>query len=316
VAAAGSVLTFLTEENGWTQVQFQDPQFGLRTGWVQNRFVRVDRPELQPLDLSVPTAVARQNRPPRAPIAPLPEPTPERVRIPEVRDVPNRVHLDADFMGFFPLKTRQTATATRTLFGEQATASATYLTQRAGSAIPEPSVNVLLGANWLIGFRFFWYKMNYPAGIAVSVPHPLFLNRPGTDDAITTHIMERSDMMFDFNVGYVHNVEKWRYILRVGPSYLRSTDDRVNFVSYIQNAQANGTNTVFVVGSQWETVKGIGLGANASGDVSFFPWRHVGFGGGAFMDFGYVRITDPLTDKKEKVNMNSVTLLGGPRFRF
>src|SRR5215510_6722282 len=42
VAAAGSILNFLKEENGWTQVEFQDPQFGLRTGWIQTRFVRVE----------------------------------------------------------------------------------------------------------------------------------------------------------------------------------------------------------------------------------------------------------------------------------
>src|SRR5262245_46405855 len=40
VAATGSILNFLKEENGWTQVEFQDPQFGLRTGWIQTRFVQ------------------------------------------------------------------------------------------------------------------------------------------------------------------------------------------------------------------------------------------------------------------------------------
>jgi Outer membrane protein beta-barrel domain len=81
VAAAGSVLTYLKEENGWTQVQFQDPQFGLRTGWMQNRFVRVDGPNLQPLDLSVPEArraapTAQRTPATPAPIAPQPTPDP------------------------------------------------------------------------------------------------------------------------------------------------------------------------------------------------------------------------------------------------
>jgi hypothetical protein len=72
VAAAGSVLTFLKEENGWTQVEFQDPQFGLRTGWVQDRFVRVDRPNPQPLDLSVPEARRPTPAVQRTPVAPAP----------------------------------------------------------------------------------------------------------------------------------------------------------------------------------------------------------------------------------------------------
>ena len=77
VAAAGSVLTFLKEENGWSQVQFQDPQFGLRTGRVQDRFVRVEHSDLlQPLDLSVPEA-RRAPAPAavqRAPVASAPLP--------------------------------------------------------------------------------------------------------------------------------------------------------------------------------------------------------------------------------------------------
>jgi len=55
---------------------------------------------------------------------------------------------------------------------------------------------------------------------------------------------------------------------------------------------------------------------NGEYDASYYIWPHVGLGGGAFMDFGYVRLDDPLTDKKEKVNMGSLTIMGGPRFRF
>src|SRR5437867_1280082 len=53
VAAPGTVLTLLKEETGWCQVEFQDPEFGIRTGWVQSKFVRVERAALRPQDLSV-----------------------------------------------------------------------------------------------------------------------------------------------------------------------------------------------------------------------------------------------------------------------
>lgn len=55
VAAVGTRLNVVGSEGEWTQVQFQDPQFGLRTGWVQTTLVRIERPELQPMDLSVPS---------------------------------------------------------------------------------------------------------------------------------------------------------------------------------------------------------------------------------------------------------------------
>ena len=75
VAAAGTVLTVVGEDGDWLQVQFQDPQWGLRIGWVLKAKVLISRPELQPMDLSV--------RDQRAPVAaplytPRPAPTPGR----------------------------------------------------------------------------------------------------------------------------------------------------------------------------------------------------------------------------------------------
>jgi hypothetical protein len=55
VAAKGTSLVILTDEGDWIQVQFQDPQFGPRVGYIQKRFVRIQSAALQPLDLSVPT---------------------------------------------------------------------------------------------------------------------------------------------------------------------------------------------------------------------------------------------------------------------
>lgn len=56
VAAKGSSLILMKDEGAWLQVQFQDPRFGLRTGYIQKKFVTVQRAAEQPLDLSVPAA--------------------------------------------------------------------------------------------------------------------------------------------------------------------------------------------------------------------------------------------------------------------
>lgn len=52
-AAAGTVLEVLKELESWVQVQFQDPQFGRRIGWIEAPYLRIARPELQPMDLSI-----------------------------------------------------------------------------------------------------------------------------------------------------------------------------------------------------------------------------------------------------------------------
>jgi hypothetical protein len=65
VAAAGTILKVLKEEGDWVQVQFADPQWGPRTGWIEAKSIRISRPDLQPMDLSVPVA----GRAPRLPAA-------------------------------------------------------------------------------------------------------------------------------------------------------------------------------------------------------------------------------------------------------
>ncbi len=53
VAAPGTRLNVIGPQGDWTQVQFNDPQFGLRTGWIATNLIRVERADLQPMDLSV-----------------------------------------------------------------------------------------------------------------------------------------------------------------------------------------------------------------------------------------------------------------------
>lgn len=54
MAKEGSRLKVLGSEKDWLNVQFQDPQFGLRTGYIQTRFVKVDDSRMEPVDVSIP----------------------------------------------------------------------------------------------------------------------------------------------------------------------------------------------------------------------------------------------------------------------
>jgi hypothetical protein len=53
VAAIGTTLNVLREDGDWLQVEFSDPQWGRRTGWVHKTNVKVSNPDLQPMDLSI-----------------------------------------------------------------------------------------------------------------------------------------------------------------------------------------------------------------------------------------------------------------------
>jgi hypothetical protein len=63
VAKAGTSLKVMQEEGEWAQVEFSDPQFGRRVGWVEKKLLRFFRPELVPMDLSVTEAAAPSEMP-------------------------------------------------------------------------------------------------------------------------------------------------------------------------------------------------------------------------------------------------------------
>jgi hypothetical protein len=67
-AAPGTVFKVLSERGDWVQVEFNDPQFGRRVGWVMKKLVRLERPELKPMDLSVKEAQPGETR--QAPVDP------------------------------------------------------------------------------------------------------------------------------------------------------------------------------------------------------------------------------------------------------
>ena len=69
VAAVGTSLVVLDTRGDWLRVEFNDPQLGIRTGFVQAKFVRVQAapPALAPVDLSVPQRPQTTTTPPATP---------------------------------------------------------------------------------------------------------------------------------------------------------------------------------------------------------------------------------------------------------
>ena len=74
VAKVGSRLNLMEQDGEWCLVEFQDPQYGLRRGYVQTQFLKIEAAQLRPLDLSVPTndgaVTARPQPAPRTTPAP------------------------------------------------------------------------------------------------------------------------------------------------------------------------------------------------------------------------------------------------------
>ena len=77
VAAQGTVFTVVAEEGEWTKVQFKDPQWGVREGYVATSALRFRRLELEPMDLSAtPESTRSRSQPVARPVATPTQPRP------------------------------------------------------------------------------------------------------------------------------------------------------------------------------------------------------------------------------------------------
>ena len=89
MAKEGSVLLLNNTNAEWTQVEFQDPEFGRRVGYVQTKYVRIDSPPSRAVGPASP-------EPPRA-VAGVPQPAAAQRR-PRVAEPRGDVALGYAFM--------------------------------------------------------------------------------------------------------------------------------------------------------------------------------------------------------------------------
>lgn len=309
MAAIGTSFLLVHELGDWLEVEYLDPQFGLRTGFVRAANVKIQRAAaLQPIDLSVP----RENKapPPIAPPQPIvaaPLPTSAE------RATPNRVFLDTDFMVFFPQQDALTLTANRALNGSSlsGTFRASYAAlPRSQNWFPSPTVRLMFGHRFAVGARFLMRAYEVHPGLFVQIPVPL-QNRTAIDSDIGA-ALDRKDWMLDFNLQYVANSAKARYVVFGGPSLFHTDTDLVRTIAYTQSAAG----IVNITGSSASTLSGKAWGVNVGGDASYFAWRHVGFGAGATWNNGQITVTDPLSRNATDLTVGAMSVTFGPRFRF
>jgi hypothetical protein len=267
VAAAGTVLIAREEQNGWLHVQFQDPQFGLRTGYIETRFVRIERANLQPLDLTVPNppspSTPGQAETGRESVAQ----SASALRFDDDEQAPGRVFLDLNWMRMDPLQEAQAYTLTRTLFGEPATAATAYPALGNAQTV-DVHVAVLLGAQVGLGVRPLRMRFDGPVGLAVRIPHPTLINRFGSDQGAAESYRVRSETILDFSAIYSYNQPAWRIAVFGGPTYFRLTQDMVSAINYEQIFSPIGINAINITAYQHNEVKDSTIGFNAGADTS------------------------------------------------
>lgn len=339
VAKEGSVLRFIRTEGAFAYVEFADPEYPRRYGYIRSQAVEpLAPPRQEPLDLTVPQA--RQNgaptpappaRPAAAPITtqaardpslvqqPAPAAVvPEQARAFRPRGAPRRGWLDIDAVRFHSVD-RPAFSPNRVgiLYGEGAGGGALYRTQD----IDLTSVGLSGGFGFQhgLGFALSFDGENYtePVTLAVVVPSPYFTNLSAVD-ATTLNSVERRERALDISAEYVIPSPNWLR-LRVfgGPTYFHITNAMVTDIQYSQVASSLvRLNVVAIRGFTQRDVTGSALGYHAGLDGAYFFSRHVGVGGGARFNRGTVTVLDPISDKDTGLRVGHLSFNGGLRLRF
>ncbi|MBK5298736.1 MAG: hypothetical protein JJE40_16395 [Vicinamibacteria bacterium] len=314
VAAQGTVFTVVAEEGEWTKVQFKDPQWGVRVGYVATSALRFSRPELTPMDLSATPDTARPVPPPvETPAAQPTQPRPWEKRT----NTFERGWIDVNFGVAYAAEKAFTIEVTGPLFRETRTFRMGY--QNPTGASFDFGGGVMITPEFGVGISFAGTAHQHTTDLFVSVPHPFAFNANATDTSETDREFQRIEGSVNIQaMGAADLTEHTRVRVFGGPTYFRVQQDLVSSVRY---AQVFGVftrlNDVAITDYEYvEKVEATGWGYHVGADVAFFFNRVVGIGAFGRYSRGRVDIEEPFADSTVELKAGGFQTGGGLRLKF
>jgi hypothetical protein len=317
-AAVNTTLKVLDEREDWLQVEFQDPQFGRRVGWIQTKFVRVNRPELQPMDLSIKPEPRKPVE--GKPIAEPPTPPPTR---PTVHREPSpqfaRGWVDVNFGMATAGDKDYTSVYSFTRFRETATYQVEYHLPTGASF--DFGGGFMFTPNIGVGASFAGTAHEDVANLRIRIPHPTISNTFAEDTAPTDSKLMRTEGAAHIQVMFAQDVTpRLRVRAFTGPSFFRVQRDAVSDIVYDQAFLVfSPVNAVVITNFERVEVpfdEATGWGFHVGGDVSWFFSRVVGIGGIARFSRGTIKAFDPLPEESVDLKVGGFQAAGGLRLRF
>ena len=313
VAAAGTRVRVLDEQpEGWVKVEFTDPQFGPRVGFVETKFVKIERPELAPMDLSI-----KKEAPPAPGRPAVPSPQPD-----SGNGTPRgfaRGWIDVNFGFAVAGESRFGSVADLELFRETARFTADYRSPLGAEF--DFGGGVMITQRFGIGVSFAGTAHQDNAQLGISIPHPIFFDTHASDSAPTDAKLMRSEGSANIQLVFASHISD-RLTARFygGPSFFRVEHEAVDNIIYEQNFLLfSPVNTVEILRYETTTIPyddASGWGFHVGGDVALFFNRVVGIGGFAKYSRGNVDFFDPLSRSENEFEAGGLQTGGGLRLRF
>jgi hypothetical protein len=313
VAKAGTALKVLQEEGEWLEVEFNDPQFGRRVGWVQKKLVQIFRPELEPMDLSV-KEVPPTGNPPSSH-----SPSSTRQLPATSVSAPRRERGWID-VNIGAASAAQTSVTTEFNVDDGFGELATY---RVGYKAPTGAAfdfggGVMFTDTIGLGVLFAGTAHKSPADLDIRIPHPTAFNRFATDQAPTEGDLDRVEGAAHIQLMFKAPLDDDRVRVRLfgGPSYFRLEADAVSNIRYVQTFNLLGFNEVEIDSYETQKVEETAWGFHVGGDVTWFFSRVFGIGGFARLSRGEVTVEDPDIPADGPIDVKVGGFQGGLGLRF
>lgn len=207
-----------------------------------------------------------------------------------------------------------TSTRVLTISGEAGGASVAYSLPRGASF--DVGGGYMFSPRVGLGVSLAGTAHQDSAGLAISVPHPLYYNASAMDADVTSGTLTRAEGAWHIHAMVVA-AQTPRVRVRVfgGPSYFAIKQDTVSSIRYDQRYGVfNTSNTVDITTYNTEEHEATGWGFHAGGDVSVFFNRVVGVGAIVRVSRGSVDLADYGGTDTRKVG--GVQFGGGLRLRF
>ena len=312
LAKEGSALNVIGSDGEWYRVEFDDPQFGRRVGYIETRHVTAlstVRKEEAPVDLTTPVAKPAQVM--RVAQEAL---TSYRTSSPE------KGWIDVN-VGMAQAREESFSTLyTSTLFRETASFATAYEFPRGASF--DFGGGYMISPMVGLGISFTGTAHTSAAGLGVTIPHPTLFNRSATAANVTENELERTEgaahIQLVFKAPIANDALRLRFF--GGPSYFNLKGDAVSSIEYDQvYSSFFGTNSVAITGYETVDAEGSGWGFHAGADVAFMFSKHFGLGGVVRFSSGTVAVdaSDILVNGDAyDVKVGGFQTAGGLRVRF
>ena len=299
----GTRLRVLREQGEWLRVEFDDPWWGPRVGYIEKKFVDIteDVQPARPRD-------AAPMQPRAAPAAPA-------------RHAPplDRVWVDVNGGVAVAGERDYSSVGVRQMNGQDATFQADY--RLPTGPVFEVGGGVMVTRMVGIGATWGGAMHEDTATLAIDIPHPILADAHATAEGETTREMRRRESSLHIHGMLVSQPSpELRTRLFAGPTYFRIEQDVVQDILFDQQflpfepAHIVEITSAAVRRSPYDEATGWGFHAGA--DASWFFRRGLGIGGFGRYSRGTVEIQDPLTGGASDLDVGGFQVGGGLRVKF